>query len=92
LTALRAFCRNSVAIIRKAAMKNSVRAMISGRASSAGTRYRGAIGIADLDLAAFVITNAVEQLTHLAQSERGGVDKALERQLNRLIINYLIKR
>ncbi len=56
------------------------------------SRYRDQITITDLDLAAFVIINSVEHLTHQAEKESSGfVDsKALERQLNRLILNYLV--
>jgi len=70
-----------------AALKASIHSAVVGLLS----RYRDEIAVTDLDLAAFVVINAVEHLTHLAQSERGGVDSALERQLNRMIINYLIE-
>ena len=56
------------------------------------SRYRDQIGVTDLDLAAFVIINSVEHLTHIAETENSGFveGEALEGQLNRLIINYLV--
>lgn len=71
---------------RIAALKAAIRSAVVDLLS----RYRNQIAVADLDLAAFVIINAVEHLTHVAQSERGVVDQALEQQLNRMIINYLV--
>jgi hypothetical protein len=55
---------------------------------------RSRINVKDIPMAAFVIVNTVEHLTHVAQTAAYGARELgrLERELNDLILAYLLSR
>ncbi len=56
------------------------------------SRHRDKIGVADLNMAAFVVINCVEQLSHMAYAEPGSnAVPALEKHLKRLVTSYLLR-